>query len=292
MKRWAWTLPAVLALVCCEKTSKVPLHELTCGAVKLRFEETTVSNVSVTRWEERLLRETAGQWVTVDQANVGYGFGPETFSRLIAPDLAYHALAEDPARPRGTGRPAWTVFVDPAQTTRADYEAISACIASNAAAIDRALAAPRPGGGASSLAAVRSAQVTGTIYGRYDEGFARCGGKTLGSRWDCADGRAYIKTVMYDQVGQLRLCQIDPPPAPGQTPFPLMGSGDMTVAAITEDQAWIYLHEPTSWEREKALHGQDARAYYATCRDAAGRTIFDTFKVAAAPSTKGDAGHR
>ena len=64
------------------------------------------------------------------------------------------------------------------------------------------------------------------------------------------------------------------------------------MATISADQASIHLHEPNSEEREKALHGQDARSYYATCRDAAGKTIFDAFKVAPAPFSKGAAGHR
>ena len=284
----AWMVPLALAFVSCQRVTHATLLDLACGPLKLRFEEKTTSNISVTLWNEVLLRESGGKWVPVGPLGVGYGhgFGPETFSRLLAPDLAYHAIPFDQARPRNDRRPGWTVFVDPATVTRGDYEAISACLASNAAGIDHALGATRRDGGTPSDSAFRYLQVTGTIYGRYDEGFARCGGQTLGVRWDCADRRAYIKTIAYDQIGQLRLCQIDPTPAPGQTPFPLMGSGDMTVASITDDQVWIYLQEPTSWEREKALHGQDARTYYATCRDAAGKTIFDAFKVAPAQSPK------
>ena len=112
-------MPFALAFTACEKVTDTTLLDLACGPLKLRFDEKMSSNISVTQWHVSLLRESAGKWVPVGPlSGIGWGFGPETFSRLIAPDLAYHAIPFDHARAVvDYPRPDWTVFVDPETVT-------------------------------------------------------------------------------------------------------------------------------------------------------------------------------
>ena len=52
----------------------------------------------------------------------------------------------------------------------------------------------------------------------------------------------------------------------------------LAVGTLSQDQSRLSLAEPdrTSYEYKTLLAGRDARAYYAGCRDAAGRGLFET----------------
>jgi hypothetical protein len=265
--RRGWALAFALPLASCVKTTKVTLLELTCGAQRLRFEETMEENTSATTRQAWLLRASGPGWEKVDQALAVRGFGPETFSRLLPPDVAFHAIPFDAGRPQGNDRPGWMVFIDPAHVSRPDYDGLAACLAANALAIDRAVN--------------HYPQITGTLYTAHDDGFWRCGGRTLGARWECADRQGYIKTVMNETEGQLLLCRPRSAPSPGQTAPPViegLSERRLTMGVLSTDQTAVFLREPTSYERESVLSGEDPKRYYATCRDASGKGLFDVLK--------------
>lgn len=272
-----------VAVMSCTKTKKQTLLDFACGPTKLRLEATTTATFETDHYDLDLLMAGPQGWVLVDRARETWGYGPNAFSRLLAPSLAFHVIPFDARRPRAEGHPQWTVFFDPAQVSRPDYEAMSACLATNAAAIDHALGSDLP----DTRYSPRNSppHVTGTVYSRLDEGFFKCEGPTLGSRWDCEDGKTFLKTVIGDQEGQLMLCPVLAPAPAGQSPSRRWGADSVAVAKLSEDQATLLLLEPRT-SPSSVSPGKDPKAYYATCRDRAGKTIFDVFRLPpAAPST-------
>jgi hypothetical protein len=203
----------------------------------------------------------------VDRLEPERGWGPETFSRVLGPAPPFHAVPFDDQRKPTRVYSGCTVFVDPARVTRADYDALSSCLAANALAIDRALGV-RDGMRDSQDPAP---QIAGTLYSRREAGYSHCGGATLGTRWDCAGGRSYLKTVM-GRDGQIVTCPVTPAPPPGASPLPASVVDPLVVGKLSGDQAWIHLTQPAS-----------TRKYFATCRDSTGKTLFDTFKPAKEP---------
>jgi len=140
----------------------------------------------------------------------------------------------------------------------------------------------------------RYPQITGTLYTARDNGFTQCGGRTLGRRWDCADKRGYIKTFMNDSEGNLLLCRRRPAPSPGESAPPViegLSERRMTMGVLSTDQTVVFLREPTSYERESVLPGEDPKRYYATCRDASGKSLFDVLEPLPYPSPAASTRH-
>jgi hypothetical protein len=282
---WTRWSAAVLALLgsSCAKTYTV--LDLGCGPLSLRFQQTRRPTLtSLSPWTESLLVGRPSGWVELDIAVPDGPYPPETFSRVLGPALGFRHLpvVEDERLPRFP----WTVYVDPAVVSRAEYDTIVSCFERHAAAVDRA-AVTR----ALDLGIGTAPRMTSVLHARRDGEHGLCvREKVLGTRWDCADGKAYIKTSPGRWQGQLLLCRIDTPSAIDASPPE--GAGMMTLGRLSDDQKTVFLATPDSYEAPLILHGQEPRTYYATCRDAAGRGFFDVFSPSPdGPAFAGKAGN-
>jgi hypothetical protein len=276
--RRALLLAVALGLQGCETRTTTVLLDLACGPLKLRFEERARDSISVTLWNEVLLYDRGAGWVEIDD-NHYHRAGPERLPRLLGAELAFHAFPFDekkrPADGSYYGRSRWGIFADPARVSRADHDAIAACLQSRLPDIDRALA-NRPGSPSLDAWPDRRPQISSMVRVAFDPEYRLCGPKTLGQRWECAGG-GYVKTRIGDDEPFI-LCTAKP-----------RGGGfvpnGMVVGDLSPDGRSVVLRPPdrTSDEYEKLLQGKDLRAYYATCKDGTGRGFLEAFPAEAAP---------
>lgn len=208
--------------------------------------------------------------------------GPDRFSHLLPAELGFRDLPFDEKRKRDTsycGRSEWGVFANPAVVGRADYDAVSTCLASNLLAIDGAFAF-REGEESLSAWPVRRPQLTSIVHAAYDPEFTRCGPKTIGLRWACGAGEGYIKTRVGDSEPFI-LCTREP-----RRERNLLGkmatwdSDGMVVGSTSIDRAAVFVGKPDagSYEYRTLLAGKVPKAYYATCKDVSGRGFFETLQ--------------
>jgi tetratricopeptide (TPR) repeat protein len=256
-----------LAAAACE--AKYTVLDFSCGPLKLRLEQTRHRSFEIgDSWSESILLSRPSGWVEL-QAVAHRTGAPETFSRLLPAAVAFQSVPAAPTT--GPPRPGVTVYIDPAVVSREEYDVLASCLAKNAAAIEKNFAAGPMDKDASSATKPAPLRIAATLYTRREDEFMFCG-RALGTRWDCADGQGYIKTVTDQEQGQLILCRIDPPTGPG----PGQGSGMMTVGQLSPDQKTVSLATPTPYDSETVLHGKEPKAYYATCRDASGKGFYET----------------
>jgi tetratricopeptide (TPR) repeat protein len=251
--------------------------DLDCGTVKLRFQEKSHPEPlgglynRDSSWEDFLLLRRSGDWVELSRGqgstrgagNSIAAEGPDVpYARLLPPELGFHdfPLSEGRVTSSRFASWRWPLFIDPAVVTRGEYDAISSCLAKNLGAVDRAFVAndggPRP-------------YVTSIVYAAFDRELTGCGAKTVGVRWSCGGGKAYIKTrPRGGPNGPLVLC--------------VAGADmevEMSLGDLSSDQNAVFLRDPEWSPTTRALLGEDPKAYYTTCRDASGKGFFDTFEL-------------
>ena len=280
--RAAVALAAWGASAACTTHETRVLLDLDCGPLKARFEERAAKSFSNTTWDLLLLVEKGGRFVEVDRAD--HRGGPEKYSRLLPAELGFRAFPFDDARPRDEShyqRSLWGVFAKPSAVSQTEYDALASCLAGHAKAIDEALGS-RPGEGSLSAWPDRRPQISSIVRAAYDREYDLCGPKTVGARWTCGAGEGYIKTRLGTAGdGSFILCTAQPRKSGtlGSLTVTYIPNG-MVVGTDTADQSGVVLAKPDtySYEYETLLAGKDAKAYYASCRDASGRRFFDTFK--------------
>jgi hypothetical protein len=265
-----------VGLAGCDVGKTTTILDVDCGTLKLRFEERfhslLLSNTQPDTWEHALLLDKGlWRWALVSKVDAGTRAGAaletgvESFARFLQPEVAYHEL---PLSGERSGVMSfsrhWSVFVDPALVSRKQYDAIAACLATNATAVDRAFVARATG---------PRAQLSSVLYSAHDPQFSYCGARTLGARWECAQG-SYIKTRLGADKGPLVLCVAD-----AQTSALKI---EIALGEISADRKGVFLRDPeASPETIRALFaGRPARDYYARCRDASGKGFFDAFELA------------
>ena len=278
----AVALAVLGASAACTKNETRVLLDLECGPFQARFEERAQKSLSNTTYDEVLLVEKGGRFVEVDRAD--HRGGPERYSRLLRSEAGFRLFPFDAKRPRDDsyhGRSAWGIFAKPSVVSRPEYDALAACLAGNVAAIDEAFAS-RPGEGSLSVWPDRRPQISSIVRAAYDPEYDLCGPKTLGGRWTCGQGEGYIKTRLGAAGGgSFILCTAEPRKSErmGGVTGTYIPNG-MVVGGDAADQSAVFLAKPdtTSYEYQTLLAGKDAKTYYASCRDASGRTFFETFK--------------
>jgi len=283
---WSWVLFA--ATGCGEaKPDRVDtLIELSCGPLQVRFQERTKtinSMAGVYDFTEFLQIDSGSGFRLVDSAgrtgSSGHRGGPEAFSRLLPKELAFRAYPfDDSTRPETPGRSRWGLFVDPKAATREEYDIVAACIGQNLTAIDAAFDAPRATGGTPGDSDQRR-QISSIVYAAYHDEMNMCGRETVGARWECPGG-GYVKTRL--ETPELILCAAQ---QKRSTPFVTFLPVGMAVGALAPDQKTLKLWkpDPSSHDYRTLLEGKDERAYYASCRDRAGRGLFETLTAAGPP---------
>ncbi len=290
MRASGLALAVVLSAGCAAPPDRVDhLAQVDCGAgLTLRFEETRhVANrlAGVTAHEAALLVSEGTGWRVVDRSD--HYEGPEAYSRLLSADLGARVFPLGERGPREEHAP-WGVFADPAVLDPARYTRLAACLEQHLPEIDRAFDQPREPG-EPLYGSERRRRLSSIVRARYDAGFELCGPRDLGPRWTCADGKGYVKMVPEAHF-PVRLCSLEPEPPP-RLPFFLRTESfphGMALASLSGDQSSLTLAEPqeTSHEYKTLLAGRDTRAYYADCRDSAGRGLFEVLPEAAPPAAR------
>jgi hypothetical protein len=270
MKKILVMAAAALALAGCYRNADETVITVDCGESRLEFtvnEFRGPPDMPLTRSPELYLLRAGLPRVRVDRL---YGKRAiEVYTHLPAADMFYvfsrRAEAGNPAaaapRPRD-------IFVDPSRFSTAEYMGIRACLEKNLPAIDAAFGRPLFEGDY-----VPGFRFRAILYRAYEDNFAFCGPQTLGQRFDCYGGQAYIKTVL---PGGLQLCRAGSN-ATNAKDF---------IGRLSPDGSSVMLRAPGSMGPAnhpdyglKTLAGPDWRGFYSTCRDARGKSLFDYFKI-------------
>lgn len=270
MKKDLFMLPAALALAGCYRNVDETVITVDCGGTSLEFtvnEFRGPPDMPLSHWPELyqlrdgLPRQLVDRLYGKRRVEV-YAHLPEADRFHLFPPL------DNKARARPDVHHLQDIFIDPAVFSAAEYEGIKACVEKNLPAIDAAFDRPLFDGEYVPRLRLRS-----ILYRAYEDGFAFCGEETLGLRFDCAGGRAYIKTVL---PGGLQLCRAGSR-ATNAKDF---------IGRLSADGRSVKLRAPGSTGPAdhpdyglKTLAGPDWRGFYSTCRDREGKNLFDHFKT-------------
>jgi hypothetical protein len=260
---------AALLLGGCYRNNFETVIALDCGGMQLQIEENEFRgppDMPLSRFPKLYMRVGGLPRVQVDTL---YHWGVTEVYGLLPPEDKFFRFpaVDGKIRPKADKYHPRDVFVDPAVFSPGQYEGIRACLSKNIPAIDAAFDRPLFEDGYISSLRLRS-----IIYRPYEDNYRFCGDKVLGKRFDCRGGQAYIKTVT---PRGLQLCR------PGTDNTNL---SDL-IGRISSDQRSVQLRGPGSEGPAdhpmyglKALAGPDWKSFYETCRDPAGKTIFDYFR--------------
>ena len=131
-------LPLALCLWACDRHVTSPILDLDCSKLKLRFEERGRLTFETSYWSEVLLIDKGSGWVDLSEM----GVSADSYPTL----LAKREFPFDDERPGANplDRSYSSIIVSQKSASRADFDAISGCLAKNIVAIDHAFLAARP----------------------------------------------------------------------------------------------------------------------------------------------------
>ena len=204
---------AALALVSCDKTTVIPVADLSCGPTRLRFEvrrhETGFPAGAVSYTPIVSMNDGSG-WTTVD--DYGSHVTPYGYARLLPRhvDLRLYRVYEIGAY--DWRLEPWAIYADPATITNAEYNAVSACVQANVPVLDAAF---------DRVPSDRRYRVASMLHVPHDDA-------SLNLRWTCANG-TYLQTEREDTMS---ICDGKPP--------------CMSVAWIKGDAAALEFFKPPS----------------------------------------------
>jgi hypothetical protein len=261
---------AALALAGCYRNVDETVITVDCGATALEFtvnEFRGPPDMPLSHFPKLSLLRTGLPPVLADRL---YGKRRvEVYAHLPADDK-FHLFPplDNKARARPAVHHLQDIFIDPAVFSTTEYEGIKTCVEKNLPAIDAAFDRPLFDG-----EYIPRLRLRAILHRAYEDGFAFCGEETLGLRFDCSGGRAYIKTVL---PGGLQLCRAG---------SRATNAKDL-IGRLSADGRSAQLRAPGSTGPAdhpdyglKTLAGPDWRGFYAACRDREGKNLFDHFKT-------------
>jgi hypothetical protein len=244
-------------LLGCEKSWTSPVLELRCGATRLRFEERGRDQgfpSGALSFTPALLMNDGSGWVVATEQ--GAHAGPQAYARLLPAAAGLHLF------PGNAGRtPPWVLFVDPAAVNDTQYAAICRCLDANVNAVDAAWDRTRPP--AKYFDSQRRLRIASMVHVRYDDRFNGPDRTTLGARWECPGG-TFLKTEPPDSVSHC-----------------VAGQFCISMGRISDNASTVTLYPPSSLGPAMSrIAGPDPQRFYGQCRDASGRSLFDTLRPA------------
>lgn len=257
---------------CGSKKWTTPIATIDCGTMKLRFEERGIDRgfpSGARSFIPALLMNQGAGWQLVD--DIGVHEGPSGYSSLLPPTSGFHVFARSPNGESEDDyhHPPWVIYANPSEINDAQYTALSACIETNLAAIDAAWEKERDPKENFDLATDRRVRISSILHLAHDQpvtaNHSFAARRTTDVLWNCPDG-TFIKATPPDA---LDLCS---------------ESADVCgqIGRVSRDQTrarlypWSYLIPAT-----QRVTGPGYEDFYGSCRDAAGRSLYDTLKPVA-----------
>lgn len=272
-RRWfaAAALIAALLIPACggapSRKWTTPVLDVDCGGnLKLHFEERGEFMgfpAGAQFFDPVLLMDNGSGWKTVATLT---GASPSAYSSLLPANARLHRFEKTKSAAEGSyHRRAWPMYIDPAVVSDAQYDRVCACLDANLASIDAAWDKPRDPNENFELSTERRPWLESAVHIAYDPRFVTIDRTTLGVRWECPDG-SFIKT--------------EPPHVLSWVSI----KDDVTgvIGWISDDQKHAELF-PESKVGLPALRRTSRgrqREYYGTCRDARGRSLYETLAPA------------